>query len=45
MFGDSFSAAEANSLCAGQEGRMLLVLSRLIPEMDADPLPMALALR
>lgn len=36
-FCGSFSAAEANSLFAGQEGRMLLVLSHLIPEMDADP--------
>ncbi|PKU33545.1 hypothetical protein llap_16151 [Limosa lapponica baueri] len=44
VFAGSFSAVEANSLCAGQEGRRLLVLSHLIPEMGADPILVALAL-
>lgn len=43
VFGGSFLAAEAYSLHAEWEGRMLLVLSHLTPEMDADPLPVALA--
>lgn len=37
VFGGSFSAAEANFLRSGEEGRRLLVLSHLIPEMAADP--------